>query len=126
MCPYRYYDIMRESKDPRQLRYRMVISVEKDGIRETSSIFHVSRTTVRKWHRRWQEEGYRGLEERSRRPHHSPNATPQKLRKRLVKLKHKYRRVGAEQIRAIEGLTISSRTMRKIWREESVSSRKRR
>jgi hypothetical protein len=48
------------------------------------------------------------------------------VRKRLVKLKHTYHRIGAEQIRAIEGLTVSSRTMRKIWREEGASSRKRR
>ena len=126
MCPYRYYGIMRESKDPRQLRYQMVISVEKDGIRETARAFHMSRTTVRKWHRRWQELGYRGLEERSRRPHHSPHATPQTVRKRLVKLKHKYKRIGADTIRTIENLTISPRTMRKIWRQEGVSSRKRR
>jgi transposase len=104
----------------------MVISVEKHGIRETARAFHVSRTTVRKWHRRWLEEGYRGLEARSRRPAHAPNATPQKVRKRLVELKHTYNRVGAETIRSIEHLSISPRTMRKIWREEGVSSRKRR
>ena len=126
MCPYRYYDVMRESKDPRQLRYQMVLSVERAGIRETARSFRVSRATVRKWHRRWEEQGYTGLEACSRRPHLSPNATSQRERRKLVKLKQKYHRIGAETIRSIEHISTSPRTMRKIWREEGVSSRKRR
>lgn len=126
MCPYTYYDVMRISKDPKDLRYRMVLSVEKYGIKATARLFRCSRNTVRKWHRRWKEQGYLGLEGRSRRPHHSPNATPPQERAELVKLKQKYKRLGAEAIRVLEGLTRSARTMRKIWREEGVPSRRRR
>jgi len=126
MCPYSYYSIMRTSKDPRHLRFQIVLSVEKSGIRETARVFHLSRTTVRKWHRRWQENGYQALEARSRRPLHSPNATPPKERRKLVSLKHTYKRIGADAIRTIENLERSPRTIRKIWREEGVSSRKRR
>ena len=126
MCPYTYYDVMRKSKDPRQLRYQMVLSVEKRGIKPTANCFRTSRTTVRKWYRRWQEHGYRGLEERSRRPKSSPNATPPDERAQLIELKAKYKRLGADAIKVIEGLSRSPRTIRKIWREEGVSSRKRR
>jgi transposase-like protein len=126
MCPYRYYDIMRESKDPRQVRYQMVLSVEKRGIKATARSFRASKNTVRKWHRRWQELGYHGLEELSRRPHLSPNATPPAERRKLVALRQTYHRLGAEAIKTIEGLHRSSRTIRKIWREEHVSSRSRR
>jgi len=126
MCPYRYYDLMRKSKDPRHLRFQIVLSVERIGIRETAQAFHVSRTTVRKWHRRWQQRGYQALEARSRRPRHSPNATPPKERRKLVALKHTYKRIGADAIRTLENLERSPRTIRKIWREEGVSSRKRR
>jgi transposase len=126
MCPYTYYNVMRKSKDPRYLRYQMVLSVEKRGIKPTARYFRTSRTTVRKWYRRWQEQGYRGLEEISRRPHRSPNATPRAERKKLVRLKKQYKRVGADTIKSIEGLSRSPRTMRKIWLEEGVSSRKRR
>jgi transposase len=126
MCPYSYYSIMRTSKDPRHLRFQIVLSVEKSGIRETARAFHVSRTTVRKWYRRWQDHGYQALEARSRRPRRSPNATPPKERQKLVSLKHTYKRIGAEAIRTLENLERSPRTIRKIWREEGVSSRKRR
>ncbi len=126
MCPYTYYNVMRESKDPRQLRYQVVLSVEKRGIKPTARHFRTSRTTVRKWRRRWTEHGYKGLEELSRRPRHSPNATPPQEREELVKLKHKYKRLGADAVKRVEGLSRSPRTMRKIWREEGVSSRRRR
>jgi len=126
MCPYTYYSIMRKSKDKRQLRYQMVISVEKHGIKKTVEYFKTTRNTVRKWYRRWIKYGYKGLEELSRRPHTSPMATPSEERKKLVKLKKKYKRIGADTIKVIEDIAISAKTMRKIWREEGISSRKRR
>lgn len=126
MCPYSYYQFMRTCKDKKQLRYQMVVAAEKQGIKPTARDFKVSRTTVKKWLRRWREEGYQGLADRSRRPKASPLATPQESRRLLVKLKKKYKRLGAEQIQTIEELKISAKTMRKIWRQEGVSSRKRR
>ena len=47
------------------------------------------------------------------------------LNTRIVKLKAKYKRVGAEQVRILENVVTSAKTMRKIWRENGVSSRKR-
>ncbi len=126
MCPYTYYSIMRKSKDKKQLRYQLVVSVEKDGIKPTARYFRTTVKTVRKWYRRWCEEGYPGLEELSRRPHNSPMATPLEERKKLVKLKKKYKRIGADTIKVIEDIPISAKTMRKIWRQEGISSRKRR
>jgi transposase len=104
----------------------MVVSVEKAGIKETARVFHTTRNTVRKWYRRWCEDGYAALADRSRRPKRSPLATPLDERRKLVKLKKQYKRLGAEAIKTIEGLSQSPRTIRKIWRQEGVSSRKRR
>lgn len=126
MCPYSYYSVMRASKDPKYLRLQMVLAAEEHGIRYTAKHFSTSRNTVRKWLDRWHEHGYAGLESLSRRPHRSPGATPPHQRQRLVRLKHKYKRLGAEAIKAIEGISLSAKTIRKIWRQEGVSSRKRR
>src|SRR3972149_5897256 len=126
MCPYTYYSIMRKSEDKKQLRYQMVISVEKDGLKKTTEYFKTARNTVRKWYRRWLEKGYQGLEEMSRRPHNSPMATSQDERKNLVRLKKKYKRIGADTIKVIEDIPLSAKTIRKIWRQEGISSRKRR
>jgi transposase-like protein len=117
---------MRISKEKKFFRYQMVLSVESVGITETARRFHTTRNTVRKWYRRWRQDGYGALADRSRRPTHSPLATPLRERRKLVRLKRKYKRLGAEEIKTIEGLGPSPKTIRKIWREEGVSSRKRR
>jgi len=117
---------MRKSKDPKHLRYEMVLAAEKYGIKKTARDFMATRNTVRKWYRRWLSGSYKGLEEVSRRPHNSPNATSEEDRNKLMKLKEKYKRIGAVTIKAIEKLPQSCRTIRKIWREGNVSSRKRR
>ena len=126
MHPYTYYNIMRESKDKKHLRCQMVIHAEQNGKKVAARLFTTTVKTVRKWCRRYEKYGYAGLEGISRRPHFSPNATPAEERKELVKLKKKYKRLGAEQIIQIEDLSRSPRTIRKIWRQEGVSSRKRR
>ena len=41
--------------------------------------FGISRKTGYKWLRRYQQEGLEGLFERSRRPDHSPNKTPEQI-----------------------------------------------
>ena len=89
MCPYTYYNIMRKSKDKKYLRHQMIIYAATNGIKGTVRRFKTTRNTVRKWLRRWEEKGYAGLEEVSRRPHNSPLATPKKEREKLVKLKKK-------------------------------------
>jgi transposase len=104
----------------------MVLCAGKQGIKATARAFGCSRNTVRKWYRRWRDHGYAGLENLSRRPQRSPNATPAAERVELVRHKKKYKRLGADAVRVLEGLSRSSRTIRKVWREEGVSSRKRR
>ena len=126
MCHYKYYDIMRKSKDNRVLRHQMVTYAQSNGIKPAMRHFKASRNTVRKWLRRWEELGYQGLDEISRRPHTSPGAVPEDERAQLVALKGRYKRMGADQIKRKEELTRSARTIRKVWRQEGVSSRKRR
>jgi len=126
MCPYQWYQVMRLSKDKKQIRYQMVIYAKEHGVKPTARLYATGPKTVRKWLKRFKEGGYQALADMSRRPHHSPNATPEAVAQKIVKLKAEYKRVGAEQIKVLEGLTTSAKTMRKIWRDNGVSSRQRR
>ena len=59
------------------LRLRIVGTWKECGsLRETARRLSISRNTVRKWVRRYQESGEAGLVDRSRRPHHSPPQHP--------------------------------------------------
>ena len=124
MCPIDYYSLMRNTQDKKQLRYQMVVSVKEVGVMETARSFKANKNTVSKWVKKFKEFGYYGLAGLSRRPHNSPNTTPEAEQQKLVALKHKYKRLGADQIKVLEHLSISARTMRKIWRKHNVSSRK--
>ena len=49
--------------------------------------FGISRPTADKWIQRYRQNGLAGLADQSRRPHHSPNATDDALRERLIAAK---------------------------------------
>jgi len=125
MCPYKYYQIMRDSKDKKQWRYQMVQKALDQGVKPTARAFNTSPGVVRKWLKRFKTEGYSALADRSHKPHLSPRQTPEETKVYIINLKKKYKRLGAEQIRIIEDLTMAPKTMRKIWREAGCSSRKR-
>jgi len=96
------------------------------GVKPTARVFDTSPVVVRKWLKRFKEHGYAGLSDLSRRPHQSPRATPQDIKDHIVSLRKKYHRLGAEQVRTLEGLKQAPKTIRKFWREAGCASRKRR
>lgn len=126
MCPYPWYQVMRLSKDKKQQRYQMIIYAKEHGVKPAARLFATTAPTVRKWIGRYEKGGYQSLADSSRRPHHSPRAIRDDLEKKIVALKGVYKRIGAEQIKSLENLAPSSKTIRKIWRKNGVSSRCRR
>lgn len=97
----------------------MVDRVLQDGwtIEATAERFQVDAKTVRKWRDRFLAEGPDGLEDRSSRPHHSPNRTPRPVRREVIRLR-KQRRWGADHIAHEVGLAAS--TVQHILRAEGL------
>jgi transposase InsO family protein len=60
--------------------------------------YGISRVTGHKWIERFQEEGRPGLADRSRRPHHSPGATPVHVCEALVALRRQHPTWGAKKL----------------------------
>ena len=90
-------------------RRRMVDCVVVNGwtVTATAQRFQVDAKTVRKWVGRFRCEGLAGLEDRSSRPHRSPNRTPRQLRRKVIRLRQK-RRKGAGWIAYQVGLAAST------------------
>jgi transposase len=116
---------MRQSKDKKHWRYQMVQKTKELGIKPAARLFNTSPQVVRTWLKRFNDAGYAALADRSHKPHHSPNKTPEHIRQYIVALKGKYKRMGAEQVRVLEDLPQAPKTMRKIWRDAGIPSRKR-
>jgi len=101
-------------------RARMVACVVEAGwtIEATAERFQVDAKTVRKWRDRYLAEGRSGLQDRSSRPHRSPNRTRARLRKRVLHLR-RTRRWGADHIGHELGLAPS--TVGAILRAEGLA-----
>ena len=95
MCPYKYYQVMRDSKDKKQWRYQMVLKALDQGVKPTARAFNTSPGVVRKWLKRFKTEGYSALADRSHKPHLSPRLTPIETKISIINLKKKYKRLGA-------------------------------
>lgn len=126
MCPYPWYQVMRFSKDKKQQRYQMVTYALKQGIKPTARTYDTTPKTVRKWIKRFDQGNYQALNDLSRKPKHSPNALSPEISAHIVSLRKTYKRLGAEQVKVLENLLVSPKTIRKTWRTNGVSSRKRR
>lgn len=61
--------------------------------------FKISRTTGHYWKNRYEVYGSAGLLEKSRRPHNSPNKTPNKMELLCVSIRKLYPRWGGDKIR---------------------------
>lgn len=78
----------------------------------------VSRETVYRWLRRFRSEGVAGLEDRSSRPHRSPNQTPIEVEERVCELR-RTRRWGPHRIAYALGMPRS--TVERILRRRGLS-----
>ena len=76
MAAARYFDLVRELKSAYNHRLRLVGSARDRGVKPTARLFTTTVPTVRKWLRRYQQQGLSGLVERSRAPHHQLRRTP--------------------------------------------------
>ena len=101
-------------------RRKMVGCVLEKGwsVESTADRFQVDAKTVRKWVARFRAEGGEGLQDRSSRPHRSPNRTVRSIRREVVRLRRK-RRWGADHIAHHVGL--SSSTVQQILRSEGLA-----
>lgn len=77
----------------------------------------VSRQCAHRWVKRFDEEGTRGLEDRSSRPLHSPGATDSKIEARILK-KRRELRVGPDQLAA--EVRVPARTISRILQRHGV------
>ena len=73
-----------------EARRKLVESYISTGsVSNTARLWGTSRNVVRKWARRYQEEGLAGLGDRSRRPHHSPHQVVPLIEEKVIEARRK-------------------------------------
>ncbi|MGW4942936.1 helix-turn-helix domain-containing protein, partial [Actinoplanes sp. NPDC004185] len=86
-------------------RLRLARCVVEDGwpLRRAAERFQVSATTAKRWAERYRTGGPAAMTDRSSRPGHSPNRTPARTERRIIKVRI-LRRWGPARIAYLLGL----------------------
>lgn len=83
-----------------ELRTEFVILADQSNtnMAQLCRRFNISRKTGYKWLNRYRSEGIKGLENRSRQPHHSPNKTPPAIAQAVVDARHQHPGWGGRKL----------------------------
>ena len=125
MCPYNYYTTMRETRDHKILRLRMVQDAQRFGVKPTAARYRTTPKTVRKWLRRF-DGTLASLQDVSRRPHRSPRRLPTRDEQRIVRCKKQFRRFSAKRLKAECDLPYSVKAIRRVCKDYGLTRKYRR
>jgi transposase len=126
MCPLGYYTMLLKSKEPTYLRFEMVRYAREFGIKPCARQFSTTVKTVRKWLRRWQPGSLKGLQDHSRAPLRPRQGITARERAHAIRLKQKLPSWGASRLKRDFSLSLSTKALCRIWREEGLLKKKRR
>jgi transposase len=127
MTAARYFDLVREMKESiYNHRLRLVESARARGIKPTARLFATTVPTVRKWLRRYQQQGPSGLLARSRARHRQPHKTPPGREAQLLELRKTLPTFGSRRLIREFDLPISHGALERIWRQHGLLKKRRR
>jgi transposase InsO family protein len=93
-----YYDMICAADPQFALRHQLVRFAQTHGLKAAARQFGCFRNTVRKWFRRFQDQGNAGLRSQSRAPKSCPHKTKIALENRVVALRQKSPGFGARRL----------------------------
>ena len=112
-------------------RVRFILEVQQRtfSFAESCRRYGISRTAGYTWWNRFRAEGFEGLQERSRRPHHCPHAVEEPIVEHVVDLRQRYG-WGSRKIRKLTaekfGSAPARRTIDRIFERHDLITKKRR
>src|SRR6201998_1417361 len=126
---------MAEDSERTLLRRELIRELfeEERGISELSKLYGLSRKTLHSWKRRYEQEGPKGLEAKSRRPHRRPRAAVMRqVKEEVLALKRRSRRWGAKKLvaelkrRHADKTVVSESTVGRLLRAAALTHDRRR
>jgi len=124
-CPSPYYTTMRESKDPRYLRLRLVQFAKREGVKPAATAFACSPHTVRLWCGRY-DGTLQSLTAHSRAPHHRPRKLSAKAEAPILAAQAAMPTYGAARLKHAFALPYAAKTIRRVLRQHGFLRRWRR
>ena len=125
LCPREYAAMIRSPNPPFHLRKALVSYALQHGIRQAQRTFSVSRNTVRKWLRRYKDNGLTGLQSRSTRPLRFPGKVSQAVENQVLEAR-RLSGFGAERLVEEFQLPCGVSAVRRILQEHNLTRKPRR
>lgn len=128
MHPLTYYEQiikMPNKADKFDLRLRIVKSVAAIGVKPTARLFDTTAKTVRKWVNRYRQERLVGLNELPRTPLFCPHRTSPALERRIIRLRKRFRFMGAARLKKEHQLPVSHTAINRILRDNGLIEKRR-
>jgi transposase len=126
MCPVAYFTMTRSKDHHFDLRFHLVQHALQHGIHAAARVFQTTRSTVRKWLRRYEKDKLAGLHEQSRAPHSCPHKTSAALEKKVLEQRARTPGFGARRLKREFGLKPSVGAIARILRQHGLTRRKKR
>jgi len=111
-------------KNKYDFRIEMIKTAQEYSVSETAHIFNVSRPTVYKWVNRFKSEGIKGLQDRSSRPHLSPNSLSDEKKKKILKLRKRWPSLSPERMQNEFGVVADIKTIYKVLVQHGLVNKK--
>ena len=125
-APVPYFDVIRNMPNAFDYRLRLVTHARQHGIRAAARAFSTTLPTVRKWLRRYQAQGLKGLQEHSRAPRHQPRQTPAQVEQQAIEIRRQLPTFGSRRLIREFDLPLSHGALERIWHAHGLIHRRRR
>ncbi len=125
-APVAYFDVVRHMKNAFNYRLRLVTHARQHGIKAAARAFRTTVPTVRKWLRRYEGQGLKGLQQLSRAPHSCPHKIGGELAARVVELRRQLPTFGARRLQREWELPLGHGAIARILRDHRLIHRRRR
>ncbi len=113
-------------RNPFNLRLSLASYARQHGIKAAARFFQTTVPTVRKWLRRYQAAGLKGLQTLSRAPHSCPHKIAGEREERIVELRRHLPTFSAQRLRGEFDLPASPGAAYRIWRAHGLVPKRRR
>ena len=104
-APVPYFEVVRQMKKAFSYRLRLVTHARQHGIKAAARAFRTTVATVRKWLRRYEAQGLKGLQELTRAPHSCPHKMGGELAERVLALRRQLPTFGAQRLKRAHQVT---------------------
>jgi len=125
-APVPYFEVVRQMPKAFNYRLRLVTHARQHGIKAAARAFRTTVPTVRKWLRRYQAQGLKGLQELSRAPHSCPHKIGGELAQRILELRRQLPTFSARRLQREWDLPLGHMAIHRILREHGLVRPRRR